>query len=1558
MADDAQAGPPAPVQAESTATPAPPAAPPIQKPGTEQAAYNLAQQIKGSAAGTAETEQSAPTIGQKVANIVSDQVDNAKHMHPLNDAEAGITGAGNMLSNLAVAGARKLRPDAMNNALGILSGQKVTSDTPTARVNPYQISPDQMKVAFGEPASWMDNAARGVAQFGTLALLTSGGGPGLTAAADASIGPRVGIAAAKWTLGTAKVGTLMTIGSDPSTPEFFTKQLQQAPRGSVRGYFGNLLGANPLDPDWLAYTRAEGRNLISAGTMELGIGAAAGVWAAVRGGGQPALETFLATAKPAEEDVAEMAHQVDGTVKVSDIPPDVPPGEPLAAPEAEAAPATPSTAWDRRQAETHMLADIERRSGVANRRMQELNTELQGESRRRSYEMAAAEGEPKYAIQQGNSDVFYDNKPPAPTPDVVMPDHGSAEVEVAQRNEAASQREIAAAGPAKYEAGWRELSKAMKAGAHRADIQQILRDHDIRVPYGIPAEDIQSYVHSLGQMIRGTGTGEGTGKTVEQLAKETAESLNPDEPSTTTMGRFRDWFRSGDDPEAKVTGAGLYIRALGHQSNEVGEALGAAPMSPTAQMNVQKMWQTLMELHVPWRGNASRTGSILQAYGGGAEDNAAELEGGRVEAAGAQEGAPAPREAAGEQATEKLAATQSAITLDPEGLREFGQSLRIANGDPSELLEATRQSMIRETLLRNTKWPPMLPHSQAFRDATGIAMEDPRFPKQATSFTNATENAEAAPRSGKQFPPSSPAFANATDAAATPPPRFPPASTGFKNATENVEATPREEQQFGPSSPAFISATGKAMAKDEPPMSSAMFRAATKASQMTEWDKAKASFSMYMINNMIGGVPTYEKVAMSQMFQMLHLPMETFVGGGPYGIRAVKKAIGGDFSGALADTKAGAAMMTQGLDQFAGLVTEANQAMRAAARSLRSGQSHIDPGSVIFPGGRISPEYFDLGQANYLYNVVGAPGRIHTTMTEFTKTLIYRSWVRSQALRSATEQSMNPEETSQLVSSQLKNAFDPEGKAMGTNITATGGPLQDALYQARRASLTQPLDGTLMGKRVHDLLEKYPLSRLYAAPFQKIGTNAFSETWSMMPGLAAAKASVQQQFKNGGDDWARAYSNQMIGASATATLMMAAMRGHLTGAPPADKDLRDQQVANGVKPYSFTFGGVRVPLDRIPFVGSMVQDTKDIGDGVSALRARQDSQSKYWQEAQGNKYAYMDNHPVFQHMRQIADFVSGTRGTLSSDGAKALSGITLNLTKNSTDPTWFGSVSHLLEIITGGDTEENGAKLAQWALTEAKTMITPGAAFWKSINSDGIHGEIRSLLTDLKIKAPGYGTVEPNYNMFGSEVEAPPAFADWQQDHHTNPAQSCMQGGPDWIQTALLAMGKSMPGIAKATPGQDGLPDVDWTDRGQWDQEKGAEGVSPYARVHQLLASPMFGDRSSEDVVREIMESDEYKKLPDTNPLMPDGPRYNIIAEVMQQMNEAAIAKMESEPRYHNFALQVEAAKEQKETGKEAADSITHAVRHAILGDSAAKVNAPTPSQGSMMHWNTTRGKK
>jgi hypothetical protein len=106
------------------------------------------------------------------------------------------------------------------------------------------------------------------------------------------------------------------------------------------------------------------------------------------------------------------------------------------------------------------------------------------------------------------------------------------------------------------------------------------------------------------------------------------------------------------------------------------------------------------------------------------------------------------------------------------------------------------------------------------------------------------------------------------------------------------------------------------------------------------------------------------------------------------------------------------------------------------------------------------------------------------------------------------------------------------------------------------------------------------------------------------------------------------------------------------------------------------------------------------------------------------------------------------------------------------------------------------------------------------------------------------------------------------------------------------------------------------------------------------------------------MESDEYKKLPDTNPLMPDGPRYNIIAEVMQQMNEAAIAKMESEPRYHNFALQVEAAKEQKETGKEAADSITHAVRHAILGDSAAKVNAPTPSQGSMMHWNTTRGKK
>jgi hypothetical protein len=115
----------------------------------------------------------------------------------------------------------------------------------------------------------------------------------------------------------------------------------------------------------------------------------------------------------------------------------------------------------------------------------------------------------------------------------------------------------------------------------------------------------------------------------------------------------------------------------------------------------------------------------------------------------------------------------------------------------------------------------------------------------------------------------------------------------------------------------------------------------------------------------------------------------------------------------------------------------------------------------------------------------------------------------------------------------------------------------------------------------------------------------------------------------------------------------------------------------------------------------------------------------------------------------------------------------------------------------------------------------------------------------------------------------------------------------------------------------------------------------------------MFNGKTSQEVIEEVMDSEAYKKLPQPNPLNTDGPRFKTIAQVMDQLNEAAKAKMLAEPRYANFAKHVLGNQMVKETGKAAADNTAHHAYQHIMqstGQAPADDTTQTPSFTYIYH--------
>jgi hypothetical protein len=464
--------------------------------------------------------------------------------------------------------------------------------------------------------------------------------------------------------------------------------------------------------------------------------------------------------------------------------------------------------------------------------------------------------------------------------------------------------------------------------------------------------------------------------------------------------------------------------------------------------------------------------------------------------------------------------------------------------------------------------------------------------------------------------------------------------------------------------------------------------------------------------------------------------------------------------------------------------------------------------------------------------------------------------------------------------------------------------------------------------------------------FQRMATNIIKENFSMMPGLAFTQRSVRDAAEQGGEEAAKMYANQALGGTIMTYALYKAMRGELAGRGPTDAELRQQRKDNGMDAYTLTHGGHTMSLTRLNPGGPLAMMSADAYSGIKSIEDHVQRVAEYRAAAGMNKHAYMDKHPIFQNLRQIADAWDATRGTESEDGLHAFYGVGATIAGSLPTTDYTKGWASLFDAMASPTAD----KFQQWGADRAAEMV-PGGAFFSSLDPTP-RTEARGMIEHMLQKTPGFArsgkyTLEPHRNILGEKGEIQPGFLDW-ANGHINPFTIGKATGNDKLQTELLDLGKAMPMPPKTTPGIAGAAPIDWTDREKYGF--GPTNQSPYDRVLELKSTQMFPWKGEKMNARQVMEavlsSDEYKALPLATPDDPEGPRARMASRVMEMMNKYAEQAMFKE--HPDFARLVSANKWTTRAGRTGRDSLMKEVYRNQLhpAPQAPDTAAPTPGGG------------
>jgi len=526
--------------------------------------------------------------------------------------------------------------------------------------------------------------------------------------------------------------------------------------------------------------------------------------------------------------------------------------------------------------------------------------------------------------------------------------------------------------------------------------------------------------------------------------------------------------------------------------------------------------------------------------------------------------------------------------------------------------------------------------------------------------------------------------------------------------------------------------------------------------------------------------------------------------------------------------------MRHALNQYAGMVQYAGDAMRYAGRAMKQEDPILDPFHVPTEQlGRNKQTSEALGAVGKFVGgetgekigrgtgaVLRTPTRLLAVGDEFWKQLQYRSKLYAMATDEAARRNLSTEKTvdlgggkkasefDQYVADYFEAGFDDAGRAANPR----------ALEAAQEQTFTQPLREGTVGKRVQQITNENPATKLLM-PFVRTPTNLFRQAWQRTPGINLLQAEYREALKSADPvKRSQALGKMASGSAFWSTALGLGANGQITGGGPSDPEIRSKIRENGWKPYAVKIGDKYHQFNRLDPVGMIFGIAGDVAEAGADLADKQ-----------------VDELSIGMTIAAAEDIFSGADSVGPEKAAQFAQDAALAVPKNLASKTYMKALTDTLTAVMEGQ-ESRAATLIE---SRAGSYV-PNFLRQSRKAMDPTIREVRGVVDSMKAGIPGFADdLEAQRNVFGEKVM-----------RKGSPIQrllspvSVSKEEEDPVVTEMVDLGKSFPGVPEE---KGNLKLTAFTD---------SNGNTAWSRWNDLVKNSGMKDR-----MREMIQSDQYQRM-------------------------------------------------------------------------------------------------
>ncbi len=528
----------------------------------------------------------------------------------------------------------------------------------------------------------------------------------------------------------------------------------------------------------------------------------------------------------------------------------------------------------------------------------------------------------------------------------------------------------------------------------------------------------------------------------------------------------------------------------------------------------------------------------------------------------------------------------------------------------------------------------------------------------------------------------------------------------------------------------------------------------------------------------------------------------------------------------------------EGVDQYVGMVSQLRESISLAWQALKNDAPILDNNLTVDAATNraiaadtfgIEPETTAAWLVNALGKMIRLPTRLMAAEDELLKQLNYRGRIYALGAREARELGLEGDAFAKHVANFMDASYDSvTGKAIN----------EPALEFAQRATWTNDMVEGGIGETVHNAVIKHPTLRVIL-PFVRTPVNLFKDAAFHTPVVAPFMREFREELAAGGERRAMALAKITTGSALWATAISLAQEGVITGSGPSDPKLR-AQLGESWQPNSIRVTGEDGTVKYIQF-------------------SRLDPFAQFFQMA-------ATFHELSGEMgdKDIEEFAVASIGAMS---------------KMLQDKTFLSGIVNAVNLFSQPETRgESGLR---------RHMASYIPAIQNNFKGDDWLRAPQSVLDAQLARTPGYGTVDPRFNVLGEPVLAPGGWGpDWLSPFATREVK------PDAVRDELARVAK-LHRTSFSAPAKDirvgrGGGSMDLT------EFRTPDGMTAFGRYQQIVGEVRVNGKTLREELDRLVKSPEYARLTDGNEDF-DGTKVRAIQRVVGRYRQFALEALRKE---------------------------------------------------------------